>query len=66
MKSIKNLRFNLKDLRIRKDLTQLELAEELKVSHQTISNRENGQVPPLKELIKIAEFFKVSIDDLLM
>lgn len=56
----------LKNLRLREDLTQKELAEELKLPQSTISKYEKGQLEAnYKNLIKIADFFEVTIDYLL-
>ncbi len=47
-------------------ISQKELANNLHVSKQTISNWENGNIAPSVEmLIKIAKFFHVSTDFLL-
>ena len=56
----------LKELRKEYELTQFQLAKELNVSKQNISDWENGKSETSFELlIKIAKFFKVSIDYLL-
>ena len=53
----------LKELRIEKDLGQVELAKELNVSKGIISLWENGlREPKLSNLITLAKFFEVSID----
>ena len=57
---------NLRNLRKEKDYSQEYLAEKLGVTRQTISKWENGTaMPDLKKLIELADFFEVSIDDLL-
>ena len=53
----------LRDLREDRDLTQQELANLLKVSQTTYSRYESGALDiPSTSLIKLAEFFKTSID----
>lgn len=57
---------NLQKLRKEKNISQENLAEELKVSRQTIGKWENGTTYPETEcLIQISDFFGVSIDTLL-
>lgn len=57
---------NLQILRKGKNISQEKLAEELKVSRQTIGKWENNVSYPEAEcLIEISEFFGVSIDTLL-
>jgi len=56
---------NLKRLRTFYDLTQEELSEELGISKVSVANYETGtRKIPLATLIKIAERFNVSIDNL--
>ena len=56
----------IRKLRISYSKSQVELAKELHVSKQTISNWENNNVPPsIDTLIQIAERFNVSTDYLL-
>jgi len=53
----------LKELRIENNLNLIELANYIGVGKSTISNWELGQnEPTLSSLIKLANFFKVSID----
>lgn len=53
----------LKELRKEKQLTQQELAEILGVKRNTYSDWENGKSEPnYKKLVKIADFFGVSLD----
>ncbi len=60
------LRSNLKYLREKRSLTQRELALMLEVSRSTYANYEKEQSePPASQLLKIAQFYKVSADDLL-
>ena len=56
----------IKKLRIKKGLTQKELAEEVGKSHSSISGYENGLNEPRESaIIKFADFFDVSSDFLL-
>lgn len=53
----------LKDLRTSKNLTMESLAKDLDTTRATISNFENEQrKPSLDMIIKIADYFQVSID----
>lgn len=57
---------NLKNFRLKRNLTQEKLAEFLGVSFQTISKWEHGDTyPDITILPDIADFFKVSVDELL-
>lgn len=56
----------IKDLRISYSLNQVELAKNLHVNKQTISNWENNNIPPsVDTLIRIADYFNVTTDYLL-
>ena len=56
----------LKELRRKKGLSQLRLAIELNTTQNTISRYETGEREPgISELIKLADYFNVSIDYLL-
>ena len=56
----------LKELRKEKRITQLQLAMALNMSQNTISRYETGERQAgYNELIKIADYFNVSIDYLL-
>ena len=56
----------IKDLREDHDLTQKQLAKELNCSQQVYSNYELGQRDiPTDILIKLSNFYKVSIDYIL-
>ena len=58
---------NLKTLRIEKNLTQPQLAKELNVSNGMISFWENGKYEPTAtNIILVAKFFNISIDELLL
>lgn len=53
----------LNELRVSRDLSMIELANDLGTTRGTISNFENEQrKPSLDMVIKIAEYFQVSID----
>ena len=61
-----NFGAKLKELRIGKQLTQLQMAEILETSKSNISKYEAGSVEPnLETLLKISKFFNVPIDYLL-
>ena len=56
----------VKSLRLSHNLSQVQLAEQLSVSKQTISNWENNNIlPSIEMLINISEYFSVSTDYLL-
>ena len=56
----------LKELRKARYVTQLKLALDLNMSQNTISRYETGEREPgLTELIKLADYFDVSVDYLL-
>lgn len=56
----------LKTLRTSHNLNQVQLANELNVSKQTVSNWENNNIlPSIEMLVKISNFFSVSTDFLL-
>ncbi|MBR5515266.1 MAG: helix-turn-helix transcriptional regulator [Clostridia bacterium] len=56
----------LKELRKKKNISQLKLALDLNTNQNTISRYETGEREPgILELIKIADYFNVSIDYLL-
>lgn len=62
-----NFSANLKSLRLEKNLSQPELAKVLGVSKAMISFWENNKYEPTaSNIIKIAKYFEVSIDDLLV
>ena len=61
-----NLADNIRDLRTAKKLTQSELAERVGVTKGTISAYEVGtRLPSYDILIKLAQIFRVSTDNLL-
>lgn len=56
----------LKELRSKKGATQDDMATLLNIKRQTYSAYERGvSLPDVTALIKIAEYFNVSVDDLL-
>lgn len=56
----------LKELRKSKGISQLKLAIDLNTNQNTISRYETGEREPgIVELIKIADYFNVSVDYLL-
>lgn len=57
------MRNRIRDLREDRDLKQDDLAREVGIDQRTISNYETGKTKPDSEaLIKLADFFGVSID----
>lgn len=53
----------LKELRLKKGLTQTELGEKVGVKQSTFTNWENGKREPnFETIIKIADLFEVSVD----
>ncbi len=60
-----NFKLNLKELRLEKNIGQVELAKAIGVSKGIISLWENGlREPSMYSLISLAKFFNVSIDEL--
>lgn len=56
----------MKELRKKKGISQLRLATELNTTQNTISRYETGEREPgIDELIKIADYFNVSVDYLI-
>lgn len=57
---------NIRKARTRKNMTQLNLADEMGVSYQAVSNWERGlSVPDADLLIRLSEILEVSVSDLL-
>ena len=53
----------IRELRKARRITQLEMALDLDMSQNTISRYESGEREPgIAELIRIADYFRVSID----
>lgn len=56
----------IKNLRIKNEMSQEDLAKILKVTRQTISEWENGTYPSVENLIKLRYIFNCSIDYILL
>ena len=56
---------NLKFLRERKGISQTDLARSMKLSRTTLIGYEKSVQPPFPKLIRIAEYFKISLDALI-
>ena len=55
----------LKELRLKKGLTQTELGEKVGVKQNTFTNWENGKrEPSFENLVKLADLLEVSLDSL--
>ena len=60
-----NLGENIYKLRAKKNMSQEELADALEVSRQSVSKWENNSaVPELEKLVKLAQLFGVTLDEL--
>lgn len=60
------MKFRLKELRIKRNITQLKLALDLNMNQNSISRYENMErEADYETLIKFADYFDVSIDYLL-
>ena len=58
---------NFKNYRIEKGITQKEIANSLNTTLKTISHWETGYTEPsISQLVEIAKFFNVSIDELVI
>lgn len=58
---------NLKRLRKGRKLTQLDISKIVNTDRSNVANYERGRrLPPIDSLIKIAEFFNVSLDELVL
>lgn len=56
----------LKDARLISGLTQEQVAEQIMVSRQTISNWENGKsLPDIVSIMKLSDLYQISLDELL-
>lgn len=56
----------IKELRLSRNLNQVEFAKKLSITKQTVSNWENNNIMPSVEMLtKIADFFHVTTDFLL-
>jgi len=56
---------NLRFLRLRRNKSQTDLAVELEITRTTLSGYEKNVQPPFRTLIKISEYFNVSLDALI-
>ena len=66
MSSVRGDFVRLKELRKKKGISQLRLATDLNTTQNTISRYETGEREPgIDELIKIADYFNVSVDYLI-
>jgi transcriptional regulator with XRE-family HTH domain len=56
----------LKELRLAKEMRQIDIAKKLHIASNTISSWERGNsMPDINELMQIARYFEVSTDYLL-
>ena len=63
---MQNIGKNIKTVREEKHMTQDQLAEQLHVTRQTVSNWENGKTEPdVDTLTRIAEVFDLSVETLI-
>jgi transcriptional regulator with XRE-family HTH domain len=61
-----NFGTNLRNMRIKRGLTQQALAKDLNISQGSITAYENGtRIPPLNVIEQIADYFRVPITELL-
>lgn len=56
---------NLKFMRARRNKSQTDLASDLEITRTTLSGYERNVQPPFRTLIKISEYFNVSLDALI-
>lgn len=62
----KDIAKRIKDARIKKNLTQLNLAEEIGVSFQAVSNWERGiRMPYISKLHKLCGILEINVEYLL-
>ena len=56
----------IREYRLRKNLTQIELSQALNISQATLSAYETGRFEPdIATLLRLADFFDVSIDNII-
>lgn len=61
------MKISLKGLRVNANLTQLEVADKLGVTKETISNWENGKTSPdAVMLLKLCGVYKCSLDSIFL
>ncbi len=66
MSLVNGMKNNLKILRKQKGLTQISLQMQTGIEQALLSKFENGErIPPTETLLRLAEFYDVSIDYLL-
>lgn len=65
MANVKNIGSVIAELRKKKGVTQEGLAKAVGISAQAVSKWENGGVPDVELLPEIADFLKISVDELL-
>ena len=57
---------NIRVLRKKNGILQKDLADQLNITRQALSNYEVGKrIPDIFELIRMAEIFKVSVDEII-
>lgn len=57
---------NIRQLRLARNLSQVDLANALGVTKQSVSNWENNNIQPsIDMLVRLSEFFSVSTDSML-
>ena len=57
---------NIRVLRKKNGLLQKDLADQLNITRQALSNYEVGKrIPDIFELIRMSEIFKVSVDEII-
>jgi len=60
-----NFRSNFIKERTKRNLSQHQIAKELQINQKTIGSYEEGRaVPRIDGIIKIADYFKITIDQL--
>ena len=60
------MRIRIRDLREDRDLKQIDVAKETGIDQRTLSNYETGKtIPDAYALIRLADFFGVSVDYLI-
>jgi len=61
-----NFRTNFIRERRKLNLSQHQIADKLEINQKTIGSYEEGRaLPPLDGIIKIADFFKITVDELI-
>jgi len=65
MNIYENLKNNIKNLRSIYKLTQKELADKIQIPRANLARYETGEnIPPLDVIVKIADYFDVTTDEL--